>query len=213
MIREVLDIYNRNILPILICCVTLVAPVTYFLLFAIEHIISLDTVEYTSLTALFLLVLNFSILFPPFFFITWQDLNDEQFALRDVFSTFVLQFGFVLIGTLSFYLIAIFGSVLFLIPTFVGIAMILLLPLFTERKSVKDSLKGLWSIVLSENIFILLDVVIIVCLNYLVWSGVTYIVADFENNQLVYVTLRAFVNALLFPLIYIYLTVKYRKAG
>ncbi|ESU34315.1 hypothetical protein G3A_01700 [Bacillus sp. 17376] len=45
----------------------------------------------------------------------------------------------------------------------------------------------------------------------LVWAGSLYLLEGFENNNLVYISIRVLINALFLPLIYIYLTIKYRQ--
>ena len=60
-----------------------------------------------------------------------------------------------------------------------------------------------------EHIFILIDILIIVSLNFLIWSGSLYLLSSFENNGLVFIAVRVLLNALFLPLIYFYLTIKF----
>ncbi|GIN88498.1 hypothetical protein J6TS2_48840 [Heyndrickxia sporothermodurans] len=210
MIRDLLDIYNRNIINIIIVSLVLVIPVTIFLLLANNFMYEMD-LENPNLSALFLIILNFTMLFPPFFFIAWKDMNDQDFKLREVLKEFVNHFGYIFAFTLLFYLLAIYGAVLLFIPTFIGLSMILLIPLFTNRNTIKESLFGAWKIIKEENFFLLIDLVIIISLNLLAWSGMVYLVGGFENNMLVFIILRSLINALVFPILYIYLAVKYRR--
>lgn len=126
-------------------------------------------------------------------------------------KAFLKQFGYVLVFTLIFYIIAVYGAVLLLIPTFIGLSMILLLPLFVNKATIRDSLSSAWNILKEENIFILIDLLIIISLNLFVWSGALYIVKGFENNMFFFIILRCIINALVFPVIYIYLTIKYQR--
>lgn len=128
-----------------------------------------------------------------------------------MFKAFINNFGYIFIFTFIFYILSVYGSFLLLIPTFIGLSMILLMPLFIQKKSIRDSLRSAWKVVKEENIFILIDLLIIVSLNVFVWSGALYIVQGFENNLFFYIILRSLINALLFPFIYIYLTIKYQQ--
>ncbi|MYL33833.1 hypothetical protein GLW05_09500 [Pontibacillus yanchengensis] len=85
-----------------------------------------------------------------------------------------------------------------------------LLPLFIEQNEVKESIVKVFRIIRIENIGLFMDLLGIVSINVLLWAGVTYLVVDFENNLLVYITLRTLLHSTLFPLIYFYLTLKYK---
>ncbi|MGI8386739.1 hypothetical protein [Robertmurraya sp. P23] len=211
MLRDVADLYNRNITNILLICLILVVPFTFFNYAAIVYIMNLDTLEYANIPALALWVLNFTILFPPFFLIAKKDATDQEVNLKEILSFFIMRFGFVSIITVSFFVIGMFGSILLFIPTFFAVLVILLFPLYTDRENIGEAMKGVWEIILKEHIFLLLDVLIIVSLNVLVWSGSLYLLSGFENNTLVFIVLRALINSLVFPIVYFYLTFKYRK--
>lgn len=210
MIRDTLDIYNRNLVNIIIVSCILVIPVTIFLLLAGQYMYELN-IEQPYIPIFFFVILNFTVLFPPFFFITWHDLNDQSYQWSAMFKAFINNFGYIFIFTLIFYILSVYGSFLLLIPTFIGLSMILLMPLFIQKESVRDSLRSAWKVVKEENIFILNDLLIIVSLNVFVWSGALYIVQGFENNLFFFIILRSLINALLFPFIYIYLTIKYQQ--
>ncbi|KQL51015.1 hypothetical protein AN964_18475 [Heyndrickxia shackletonii] len=210
MIRDTIDIYNRNIINILIASILLVIPVTFFLLLASEYVYQLD-IDHPNIPIFFFVILNFTVLFPPFFIVAWKDQNDQAYRWVDMLKAFLKQFGYVLVFTLIFYIIAVYGAVLLLIPTFIGLSMILLLPLFVNKATIRDSLSSAWNILKEENIFILIDLLIIISLNLFVWSGALYIVKGFENNMFFFIILRCIINALVFPVIYIYLTIKYQR--
>lgn len=211
MLRKVADIYNRNIINILLTCCVLVVPVTFFSFFAIVYMTRLETIQYENIPAFCMWILSFTILFPPFFYMVKMDSEDKELKFIKLLSVFFQKFGIVALLTIAFYIVGMLGSVLLFIPTFIAINMILLLPLFTDKETVRETIKAVWNVMKREHIFILLDVLIIVSLNVLVWSGSLYFIDQFENNNLVYITLRALINSLLFPLIYFYLTFKYRK--
>ncbi|KAB2330087.1 hypothetical protein [Bacillus mesophilum] len=211
MLRDVADLYNRNIINILLICLILVVPITFFNYAAIVYIINLNTLEYANIPALALWVLNFTILFPPFFLIAKMDRTEQEVNLKQILSFFIMKFGFVAAITIVFFAIGMFGSVLLFIPSLIAVLIILLFPLYADRESIKDAMQGVWEIIKREHIFLFIDVLIIVSLNVLVWSGSLYLLGGFENNTLVFIVLRALINSLIFPVVYFYLTFKYRK--
>lgn len=202
--------YNRYLITIILLCVILVVPTSFFLIYTVYYIYSLDTLEYPNLYTLFLLILNFSLLFPPFFRLVMEDSNDNAFTLALLLKTFISKIGIIVFLTLIFYVISIFGAILLLIPTIIGVSMMVLLPLFIEQNEVKESIVKVFRIIRIENIGLFMDLLGIVSINVLLWAGVTYLVVDFENNLLVYITLRTLLHSTLFPLIYFYLTLKYK---
>ncbi|MFE8703876.1 hypothetical protein ACFYKX_25215 [Cytobacillus sp. FJAT-54145] len=211
MLRDISDIYNRNIINILLICLVLVVPVTFFSYAAITYFNELETLEYRNIPAFCMWILNFSILFPPFFYIAKMDITEKEVNLIKILSVFINKFGFVAFLTIILFIIGMLGSVLLFIPSFLAIFMIILFPLFTDKENVLESLRSVWSVIKNEHIFIIVDVLILLSLNVLVWSGSFYLVANFENNTFVYIILRALTNSLLFPILYFYLTLKYRK--
>jgi len=211
MIRDITDLFNRNLINIIGINLLLVIPFTFFIYSSINYFYLVETVEMKNLIVAFLIIINFTALFPPFFYIAIHDLNDESLRFKEMLKVFFEKFGYIVFFTLIFYLIGIFGYFLLYIPTLIAMMVILLLPLYSDQDTIKNSLSGVWRMVKKENIFILLDVLIILFLNVLVWFGSLYLLAGFENNNLVYLTIRVLLNALLFPLIYFYLTLKYRR--
>ncbi|WP_160909548.1 hypothetical protein [Pontibacillus yanchengensis] len=139
-----------------------------------------------------------------------EDSNDNAFTLALLLKTFISKIGIIVFLTLIFYVISIFGAILLLIPTMIGVSMMVLLPLFIEQNEVKESIVKVFRIIRIENIGLFMDLLGIVSINVLLWAGVTYLVVDFENNLLVYITLRTLLHSTLFPLIYFYLTLKYK---
>ncbi|WP_458415052.1 hypothetical protein ACNQFZ_09740 [Schinkia sp. CFF1] len=126
-------------------------------------------------------------------------------------KVFFTKFGYTAILTLFFYLIAVFGSVLLFIPSILACMVILLIPLFSDEENIGNALKKVWRVVKDENIFLFIDILIVLSVNLLIWSGSLYLISNFENNNLVYLTIRVLSNAIFFPFLYFYLTVKYRK--
>jgi len=210
MIRDISDIFNRNIVTILLFNLVLVIPISFFSFTAIQYFYVIDTVEMDNLIALFLIIINFTALFPPFFYLASKDLQDQPCKLIDMVKVFFRNFGYMSFITILFFMIGAFGSFFLFIPTVLSIIVIFLIPLFTDKHNIRDAFKGIWNVMKKEHILILLDIFIVLSLNLLVWSGSLYLLAGLENNGLVYITVRALLNALLFPLIYFYLTIKYR---
>ncbi|WP_148709102.1 hypothetical protein [Falsibacillus albus] len=137
-------------------------------------------------------------------------MNDNSYNIGELFNYFIKNIGLILAASCFLYLFAAIGSVILFIPTFIGLTMLLLIPIFSDQERIKDVLQQTWKVILKDNIFILLDLLIIISLNLLVWSAISNMIQGFNNNLFVYIILRAFLNALILPLIYIYLTLKYR---
>lgn len=211
MIRDMTDIFNRNLINIIWFNLLLVIPFTFFIYIAIEYFYVIETVEWSNLIVAFLIILNFTALFPPFFYMALQDLKDQSVGIKEMLKVFFDKFGYIVFFTLVFYLIGTLGYILLFIPTILAVMVLLLMPLYSDKDSFKNSLRSVWSMIKQENIFILFDVLIILSLNVLVWSGSLYLLEGFENNNLVFIAIRVLLNALVFPLIYFYLTIKYRK--
>ncbi|WP_071396392.1 hypothetical protein [Bacillus tuaregi] len=210
MIRDISDILNRNIVTILLFNLVLVIPISFFIFTAIQYFYVIDTVEMVNLIALFLIIINFTALFPPFFYLASRDLQDQPCHLIDMVKVFFRNFGYMSFITILFFMIGALGSFFLFIPTILSIMVIFLIPLFCDKHTILEAFKGIWRVVKKEHISILLDIFIVLSLNLLVWSGSLYLLANFENNSLVYITVRVLLNALFFPLIYFYLTIKYR---
>jgi hypothetical protein len=211
MIRDITDIFNRNLIYILGLSLAVVIPYTFFILSAINYFYIVDTIEYQNLIAIFLIVMNFTALFPPFYYLAKSDLQDTTVKWTDLIKTFLRNFGLITFFTALFFIIGMVGSVLFFIPTILSIIIIFLLPLFCDQTSIRKVFHNIWGVIKKEHIFILLDIIIIVSLNLLIWSGSMFLLSSFENNSLVFVAVRVLLNALFLPVIYFYLTIKYRK--
>lgn len=211
MLRDVTNLYNRNLISIVILNLVLVIPVTFFIYCAISYFSILDTVEFSNLMTAFFIIVNFTVLFPPFLFLAKNDLNETTFRYFELLKVFFTKFGYTAILTLFFYLIAVFGSVLLFIPSILACMVILLIPLFSDEENIGNALKKVWRVVKDENIFLFIDILIVLSVNLLIWSGSLYLISNFENNNLVYLTIRVLSNAIFFPFLYFYLTVKYRK--
>ncbi|RFU67767.1 hypothetical protein D0469_13650 [Peribacillus saganii] len=211
MIRDITDMFNRHLLNIILINLVLVMPFTFFIFSAIAYFGGLETIQLNNLIIVFLIIINFTALFPPFFYMAKNDLSETPYSWMDLLKVFFGEFGYIGFFTIVLFLIGMFGSVLLFIPTVLATAAILLIPLFSDEKSIRKSISGVWKVLKEEHIFILLDVLIIAALNLLVWSGSLYLLADFENNSFVYIIVRVLLNAFLFPLIFFYLTIKYRK--
>lgn len=211
MIREITDIYNRNLISIIGMNLIIGIPFTFFIFIALNYFYGLETVEWKNLVAGFLVILNFTALFPPFFSLAVHELRDQSIGMKKMIKVFFDKFGYIVFFTLVIYMIGMLGYFLLFIPTIIATMALLLIPLYTDKSSIKKSWESAWGMMKQENIFILLDVLIILSLNVLVWSGSLYLVAGFENNTFVYISMRVLLNAMFFPLIYFYLTIKYRK--
>lgn len=212
MFKETVSIYNRNLLKIMLIGLIVVLPVSIFCFQAIAYVFTDVSSEYSNLYAAFFIVINFTLLYPPFIRITLQDINDgDSASIKDLIIAFINDFGLIVFFTLGLYFLALWGMGLAFIPTIISLLLLVIFPLFVDQKKITSVLKQLGKILMKENIFILFDLLIIVCINLLVWTGVSLLLNSFDNNFYVYAFTRSLINVALFPLIYIYLTIKYKS--
>ncbi|MEI5907458.1 hypothetical protein WAK64_10355 [Bacillus spongiae] len=212
MFRETLSIYNRNLLMILLVGLTIVFPVSFFCFQAMIYILTEMNMENSYIYAAFLIIINFTLLYPPFVRITMQDLYDEEsLSITELVKIFVNEFGLIVMFTSGFYLIAVWGLGLAFIPTIICLVSLVVFPLFVDQKKVSGVFRKLGRVLLAENIFILIDLLLIVSINLLVWAGISFLLNSFDNNHYVFVFSRALINIAVFPLMYIYLTIKYKS--
>lgn len=212
MFRETFGIYNRNLLKIMLIGLLVVLPVSIFCFQAISYVFTDVSSKYSNIYATFFIVINFTLLYPPFIRITLQDINDgDSASIKDLIIAFVNDFGLIVLFTLGLYFLALWGIGLAFIPTIISLVLLVIFPLFVDQKKITSVIKQLGRVMLKENIFILFDLLIIVSINLLVWAGISILLNSFDNNFYVYAFTRSLINVALFPLIYIYLTIKYKS--
>ncbi|MBP3039331.1 hypothetical protein J9303_07505 [Bacillaceae bacterium Marseille-Q3522] len=211
MIKEIASIFNRNITLIVMLSFSLVLPLSMFLFIAVIYIYGYAEINLKNIYALCLSILNFTLVFPPFFLLVKKDMTGEEVRFRELIKYFFDKFGFVLLTTVFLYVIALAGFFLLFIPTIISIFMLLLFPLYLEQERFGLVFKNTWKLIKQEHLFLIVDLLLIVSLYLLLWSGAFYLMSSFDNNSFVYMILRAIMNALAFPLMYFYLICKYRK--
>lgn len=213
MIKESFGIFNRHLLSIIWLSLLIVMPLTLFLYIAMVYIYQFaEADQYPSLYALFLIILNFTLVIPIFNQIAKDDSEDEeQLSLLQLLLSFVTKFGIILFVSLPLYLIGTMGTIFLFIPTVVCGVLILLFPFFVDESSIRGMFHQVGRVLKTENIFLLLDILIIVCTQLLAFGLMTMLFSNFENNLFAYGFGRAFVNALTFPVLVFYLTLRYKK--
>ncbi|MFP3472897.1 hypothetical protein R0J90_22845, partial [Micrococcus sp. SIMBA_144] len=71
-----------------------VLPVSIFCFQAISYVFTDVSSEYSNIYAAFFIVINFTLLYPPFIRITLQDINDgDSASIKDLIISFVNDFG------------------------------------------------------------------------------------------------------------------------
>lgn len=211
MLRDTIEIYNRNLSKIMVLGMILVLPLSFFCYQVMAYIFLQDTTQSPYVFSSFMIVVNFTLLYPPFVKLTRRELNDQEVpTVKELVMEFVQAFGIILIFSFFFFIIGVLGIGLVFIPTVLAVIVTLIFPLFTDIDKISMIFIKVRDILIKENIFLLLDLLVIVCLNLFVLFVVMYFLNNFENNYYVFVILRSVINMAIFPLIYIYLTVKYR---
>ncbi|QPC48279.1 hypothetical protein [Mangrovibacillus cuniculi] len=210
MIRDIRDLYNRNLLSIIFISCLLVIPYSIFTLSMIEYVQTSIFIELDNIVAVFFIILNFSVLVPPYLYLVKKDYREEEIKVTEALKLFTTSFGYIFFFSFLFYAIGTLGSILLFIPSIIAALFLFLLPLYADKESIKESLQKVLQTLKKEHLFIFLDILLILCLNYLIWSGAVYLIDSFENNTFVYMLIRSLLNAIFLPIIYFYLFYKYR---
>lgn len=211
MLREIMDIYNSNWNQILVWSLLIIFPVTSLsFLFLIYFNWSEDVLipEYLSGFAVFI---NFIICIPPFMEMVIKTKHDEVINASEGLVVFVKQFGLLFISTIVLYFIVIVGVSFLLIPTFIALLFLLVFPFFSDGKSVKNVFLKTAHTIKRENFALLGDLLIIFSVNIACWGITMIFLSQFENNVLSFIIIRNLLNICMFPFLYIYLTLRYRK--
>jgi len=211
MFREIMDIYNSNWNQILVWSLLIIFPVTSLsFLFLIYFNWSEDVLipEYLSGFAVFI---NFIICIPPFMEMVIKTKHDEVINASEGLVVFVKQFGLLFISTIVLYFIVIVGVSFLLIPTFIALLFLLVFPFFSDSISVKNVYQKTIHTIIRENFALLGDLLIVFSLNIACWGITMIFVSQYENNILSFLIIRILLNIIIFPFLYIYLTLRYRK--
>jgi hypothetical protein len=211
MIREIIDIYNRNLLLILLLSLLIIFPITIAGYFAIMLSFEIDNLSTPSYFAGLLLLINFVICAPPFLKLVLIDMEDDKMTMKQGFLFFIKQLGPLLVITILLYFAAIYSMWMFFIPSVLILIFLLVFPYFSDEKQLKKMVSKTIKKVVDENFVILIDLIIVISLSLLVWAIMMYFMQNYENNIYGYMILRGVLNVISLPLIYIYLSLRYRN--
>lgn len=211
MIREVLDIYNSNWNQILVWSLLIIFPVTVLSFIFLIYFNWSEDVLIPEYLSGFVLFINFIICIPPFVKMVIRTKNDEYINSTEGLVVFLKQFGILFIFTIILYFIVIVGVYFLLIPTFFALLFLLVFPFFSDCTSVKHIYVKTIQTIKRENFALLGDLLIIFSLNIACWGITMIFLSQFENNMISFFIIRILLNIFLFPLLYIYLTLRYRK--
>ena len=211
MIREMFDVYSRHLIMILLLSVFIIFPITMAGYFAAMMSYEIDTLTTPTYFAGLLMLINFIICAPPFLKLVLRDREDEKMTLKEGILFFVKQFGPLLMLTILLYLAAIYSMWMFFIPSAVILIFLMVLPYFSDEQNLKSMVKKTFTKIMDENIVILIDLIIVISINLLVWALMMYVLHNYENNIYGYMVLRGILNTFSLPIIYIYLSLRYRN--
>ena len=211
MIREIFDIYNSNWSQILVWSLLIIFPVTTLSFIFLIYFNWSEDVLIPEYLSGFLLFINFIICIPPFMKMVIQTKNDEYINSTEGLLVFMKQFGILFIITMVLYFIAIVGATFLFIPTVFALLFLLVFPFFSDSKSVKNVFLKTVHTIKRENFALLGDLLIIISVNIACWGITMIFLAQFDNNVLSFIIIRNLLNICMFPFLYIYLTLRYRK--
>lgn len=211
MIKEVFDLYNRNWLHILMWSILLIVPITTFSFVGILYVFDSEGIHNPAYLAGWLLVLNFVLGIPPFLKLVMKDEMDESMSVMEGLQFFLKQFGFVLLTSVVIYVIGLIGMYLLFIPSILAVLFLMIFPFFSEKSSVKEVIVQTFRKMKDENISLIGDLFIIVGLNIVIWTSVMMFLEQYDNNIMAFLLIRIVMNIIILPILYIYLSLRYRK--
>lgn len=188
----------------------IILPMTVLSFIAMVYINGLEAITTPEQYSGWLLVLNFVLCVPPFLMLVIKDYRDEEVSTKEGIIFFLKQMGLVLLFTSVLYLIAVWGMILLFIPTIIAFLFILIFPFFTEIKNMKEILRRTALKIADENIGLFADILVVVSLNILIWAAIMVVIQQFDNNVFAFLLIRIVMNMIIFPILYIYLTLRYR---
>ncbi len=211
MIRDILDIYNRNWSQILIWSFVIILPVTVISFLSMIYVNTSENAIAPEYFSVFAIILNFIICIPPFMKMAIVYKQDHSINYIEGISYFIKQFGILFIFTGILYLIAIAGIYFLFIPTLLALVFLLIFPFFSEGRNVKEVCKNTIQVIMRENISLIGELIVILSINMGCWLIMMFFISQYENNIFAFLMIRVLLNALVFPFIYIYLTLRFRK--
>lgn len=211
MIREVFGLYNRYWLPILVWSILLIVPITTFSFAGILYAFDTEGIHNPSYLAGWMLVLNFVLGIPPFLKLVMKDDLDEEMTVLEGLKAFLKQFGFILFTSIAIYVIGLMGMYLLFIPTIIAVLFLLIFPFFSDLKNVKEVIKQTFRKIKDENISLVGDLFVIFGLNVAIWTCIMMFLEQYDNNVLAFLLIRNVMNIMILPILYIYLSIRYRK--
>ena len=211
MIREMIDIYSRHLLLILSLSVIIIFPITIAGYFASMMSFEIDALTTPTYFAGLLMLINFIICAPPFLKLVLRDMEDEKMPLREGVIFFFRQFGPLLVLTIVLYIAAVYSMWMLFIPTALLLIFLMVVPYFSDEQQFKAMIQKTIRKIVEENIVILIDLIIVISINLLVWALMMLVLHNYENNIYGYMVLRGILNTISLPIIYIYLSLRYRN--
>ncbi|KGR76452.1 hypothetical protein [Ureibacillus sinduriensis] len=211
MIRDILDIYNRNWSQILIWSFVLILPVTAVSFLSMIYVYSSEYINSPEYFSVFAIILNFIICIPPFMKMVIVYKQDHSINSLEGISYFVKQFGILFIFTGILYFIAVVGIYFLFIPTILALVFLLIFPFFSEGRNVKEVYKNTIQAMMRENVSLIGELIVIFSINIGCWVIMMLFLSQYENNIFAFMVFRVLLNALVFPFLYIYLTLRFRK--
>jgi hypothetical protein len=203
---ECLSIYSRQLLKILPVSLVLFLPFQFIVYGWMLYLQEIQAVQFYHLISFFLYILLFIVLFPPYIEIALADLNDEETTFKQIFFSFIRNFGLLFLLSIVLFIFALFGVVLLLIPTFISLGIMLLLPLYCDfSNSIRDIMIKILMVMREKYIEIIASLIFIISFNLLVWYLLTNVLSYFETNHITYIILRIILNLFIFPYFYILL--------
>ncbi|WP_108672183.1 hypothetical protein [Peribacillus acanthi] len=208
--REGIEIYNRHLLKIIACTMTIFLPFHVFILGWVLMLQQTIQPELINFHSFFLYILMYVSVIPPYMEIAKKDLVDEEMDFKELWKSALEKFGFVLLASIVFILISFIGVSLFYIPVILALGLLVLVPLhYEDSMRISDILRNTWNSYKSNFIDLFLFLFFVLAANVLIWFLLTTGVSYFETNFLGYTILRMLIHLIIFPYFIILLTINF----
>lgn len=211
MVRDILDIYNRNWSQILIWSLVIILPVTTISFLSMIYVNSSEYINAPEYFSVFTIILNFIICIPPFMKMVIVFKQDHSINCVEGVYHFIKQFGILFIFTGFLYFIALIGIYFLFIPTILALVFLLIFPFFSEGRNVKEVYTNTIQAMMRENVSLIGELIMILSINIGCWLIMMLFLSQYENNIFAFLVIRVLLNAIVFPFLYIYLTLRFRK--
>jgi hypothetical protein len=212
MLRDLFYYYNQGLLKIMGFALLVVLPWQIFIFGWIYSIFQMESSS-QYLFALFLYLFMFISTQKPFIHLYQHVKANEEYGMKNMLIDFISSFGMIAFGSLCIFLFSYLGMGFYILPGFILLSFVFLLPFYQEnQRSIKKLLTNGLSFFKGNFLQVYADLLLWVSIDVILWVVFLNGMSAFELNLITYTMLRIVINLFLFPFIYFYLAEKYQQS-